>query len=166
MMVRDRDDGIISEKKDTYVYPEIQSSQKMDYKPISSQINLDAKTRGSAQTIRDRLANQYKAYRFRNNQEFFRKSLKVDPLIRNIGDKIADDHNDKYRAFQTDVPKTVFDYVRETVGIRKLNGILRFHPLNTGKLLIDTSKIIQDARFLSICTHNDKLHITLHILTS
>jgi len=151
----------VKEKKDVYSYPDIQTTSRLEFKPAFSQIPLDNNTRASAQMIRSRLGNPHKAYRLRNNPEAYKRSLKIDPSIQNVGTTLINDHNDKYNLFRTDVPKALFDYVNENIEIKKLSGILRFSPWNSGRILIENIST-NNMKFLSILRHNAFLHITLH----
>lgn len=160
-------------KQDTYALPDIQTDKLMNYKPLHQQIPLNSKTRASAQLIRERLANPYKAHRLRNNPESFKSSLKVNPSIRDIGDNEVSKNNDKYNIFEQAIPKTIFDYKHEMVGFKSSNGILHYSPPNSGKIILDENdKISNNVMFISLCFHlpqNTKgkgiLHVTLHSVT-
>ncbi|VBB18556.1 hypothetical protein YASMINEVIRUS_1019 [Yasminevirus sp. GU-2018] len=164
-----RDDVEVVEKRDSFALPAIQTDSRMEFRALSSQVDLTSKTRSSAQLMRERAANPFKAYRLRNNPEAFAKSLKLDPLIRGAGDKVVETNNANYNNFRVVEPKAIFDYAYESVGVRRLNGVLRCTPSDTGKMLIgepDASNQVGNGglnvRFLSIMCHKGVLHITLH----
>lgn len=74
-----------------------------------------------------------------------------------------DTYTEKVDEFNQCVIRDIFDYQYENAGIKKFNRILRFFPIETGRIEIektDSDKYI----FLSILCHNENLHITFHIL--
>lgn len=163
-----RDIESINEKKDLYSYPDVQTETKLEYKPLHSMVQLDSKTRPSAQLLRERLANPYKAYRLRNNPDAYKKSLKVDPGIREVGDKIVEANNDKRDLFKINELTSLFDYNYETVGVKKINGVFRCFPQNVGKISLSLdllNKNFTELKFLSLMFNKSKLHITLHEIT-
>lgn len=127
-----------------------------------SRLDLTNNTRAGAQAIRERLANPYKAYRFRTNPELYERCKKIDPCINNVGDQIATVKNSNFRTLIKDVDKDELDFTFESVGFKKVNGILRCSPVGTGR--INTESRQTPTTFLSVLLCQESVHITLHKL--
>lgn len=164
-----RNDIEIKEKKDITLDTEdpinTNTNKLMQYRIKIGRIPLTDKTRASAGMIRERLADPSRMYRFRNNPELLKQIKKIDPHIRELSDTITEKHNANYRSIERDVSRNNFDFVLEKVGIKKINGVLKFNPVNTGKITITDNHSLSTAYFVSVLRYKKNLHITLHYLS-
>lgn len=148
-------------KEDIYEYTEPQTKNIHQYTPVKSQIQLDNKTRASAQLIRDRLSNPYKAHRLKNNPDLFKRSLKIDNTIKNIGDVNVDRNNSKHDIFRSIIPRTQFSLTNENISVKYIDNSLKFY--NSAKIILNSNKE-KHRSFLSVMFNKNTLHITLHML--
>jgi hypothetical protein len=128
-------------------------------------IQLTNNTRASAGTIRERLANPGKAYRFRTNPLLYEQCKKIDLHIKNVCDHTIAKHNSNHRLLERDIMRDDFDFILEKTGVKRLNGVLKFYPTNSGKIIINKIHNLKSLCFLSIMRHKKNIHITLHDLS-
>jgi hypothetical protein len=157
-----RYDTIPQQKHDTTLDTNIEdnlTSNKTLINPRFQKIELNDKTRSSASVIRDRLMNSHKAQRIRNNPEMMKQLSRVDLSLNRISDSVATNDNKNYRIFEKDITNEMFDFIFENVGVRKINAIFRFMPMNSGRIYMNNNKY---THFITVVRHKKNLHVTYH----
>lgn len=133
--------------------------------PKFKQIDLNNNTRASGSLIRERLNNPYKMSRMRNNPELIKQHNRVDLSLRNVSQKITEiaiTRELEKEKNQHIVTRDNFDYIHDQVIIKKVNQILRFGPVQTGKIKFNFTKNQENATFVSVLRYKKYLHITFH----
>jgi hypothetical protein len=162
-----RDPEVIEKKKTDHTVNEADIRIIGLLNPLSdqNQLELNNKTRASAQTIRDRFSGSYKMNRLRGNPELSSQYMSVDLRLRTIGKMIARENNKKLNSQGLIIMgNDWFTYMYDRLTVHKVAGILRFGPVSSGRLRfnhLDNDKVLY---FITVMRHAKHLVITFHCI--
>ena len=155
-------------KRSDDVLPESEFEKKDSFTQIAprfKQIDFNNNTRASACLIRERLNSSYKMNRMRNNPELMKQQKRVDLSLKNISQKITESARTRELEVlenQHVVVQDHYDYIHDKVIIQKVNQILKFGPVTTGRIKFNMTKNQINTSFITILRYKKYLHVTLH----
>lgn len=125
---------------------------------INKTIQLNDKTKNNLSHLRYQLLTSSKAQRLKKNPDLYNRAMKLNQYCQ-INNCLKQSSDNNVKLFD------IFEYKHENVGIKKLNGIHTFVPINSGYVNIDNDSIDDKLVFISVMFNNGHLHLTIHNLT-